>query len=47
MSDNWVDDRLDAAVGRREARRMRLEGFDKVEARVKPDGTIVIKSIDF
>ncbi len=44
-SNDWFDKRLDDAVGKKEADRMRLEGYDRVEARVSPDGGVTIKLI--
>jgi len=50
MSDSWVDGRLDKAVGKVEADKIRdsmLAGnVDKVVVNVKPDGSTVMRPVD-
>ena len=47
MSDEWVDNRLDDAVGKAKADEIRSDGYEKWELRVDENGNVTPKKIDW
>lgn len=46
MSDGWVENRLEQAVGRELADQILLESYEKWELRVSPDGNVRRQEVD-
>ena len=46
MSENWIDNRLEKAVGRETADDIQLEGYDRVLLKVDESGTVTPKIIN-
>lgn len=46
MSETWIEDRLIAAVGAKQARKIRTQGYKRVIMQIMPDGRIVRKDLD-
>ncbi|MEW8693369.1 MAG: RHS repeat-associated core domain-containing protein, partial [Candidatus Thiodiazotropha endolucinida] len=46
MSDQWIDNRLNDAVGTNVARDIRASGYERVLARVAPDGSVAYQLVN-